>query len=77
MDTTRDEGRERAPDRNRKTLWRLVGILVIFWTLIALIFGPTYFRRLGAFWYVGDCKKQGGCWDARAGRCETDPAKCP
>lgn len=71
------EGRSEAMARNRKTLWRLVAILVGFWILMGLIFGPAYFKRLGARWYVGDCKQKGGCWDPKEGRCEMDPARCP
>lgn len=62
---------------NRRLLWRLLGILAVFWLLMGVVFGPTYFRKMGASRYVKACKEQGGCWDVDAARCQTDRSKCP
>jgi hypothetical protein len=63
--------------KNRRLLWRLLGILAAFWLVMGVVFGPKYFRKMGASWYVNACKEQGGCWDVEAARCQTDRSKCP
>lgn len=63
--------------RNRKTLWRIVLAVVVFWVIAAAILRPAYLRNIGKAWLQNKCQDRGGCWNAREGHCEVDDkTKC-
>lgn len=75
-----DEGKPAgtvAAAKNRKTLWRIIAAVIVFWAMAAAILRPTYLRNIGKAWLQNKCQDRGGCWNAGEGHCELDDkSKC-